>query len=203
MDKTTMIVGAVGLAAVCSGADAALVAGQALTIDMRSTVSVRFVSSDAGATGALYLTGWERGGAITAAVNSDATGLGAFLFTNRASAGDVVEIGDFEAGDVLNFAYTITSSPTWKAPAGAVYRSDAASTSWNFATDAGAAVGGATVTTLGVEDIKYSRFSDDDYNDAIFEVVVAPRIPSPGGAAIACVGLGVALSSRRRARSGG
>ncbi len=185
----------VALGAAASLARGGVANGNLFQMDQRGNVSVEFLNSNAGATGSLYFVG-SRGtneNDITYATSSDAFGLGQFLFSNKGtSAGTSVEIGSFDTGTTLHFAYTITKG-SGSAVLNQIQRTDQ-TTSMFFATDWGTDSKGY-FAKVGVEDILDVKKSDMDYNDVVFRV---RSIPAPGGAALMAVSLLIAGPRGRR-----
>lgn len=194
MVRTMSIIAVVSLAG--AAASAGVMVDNPVALTATSDVSVRFVSSDAGAKGSLYFLGHELNEVITYAASSDAHNLGSFLFSNHGtSAGTTVHLGTFDNGAILHFAYLITNGVS-VAPTGTLIRSDligdlaylSGASMFNF--DDGPFV------RIGLEDIKNPHKSDWDHNDVIFDVIAAP-VPAPGTIALATIALAVATPRRR------
>ncbi|MGD9693303.1 MAG: hypothetical protein AB7G17_08780 [Phycisphaerales bacterium] len=193
MTGKTMIAGV--MAGVFGGvASAGMIVGAPVDTWSPSRYGVEFVSSSAGATGSLYFLGWQAvGETITYTTSTDSKGLGQFLFSNKGtSAGTTVEIGAFDAGTTLHFAYTITKG-SGSAALNQIQRTDQ-TTSMFFATDWGTDSKGY-FAKVGVEDILDVKKSDMDYNDVQFRV---RAIPAPGGAALMAVSMLIAGPRGRR-----
>lgn len=141
-----------------------------------SFVTIEFVSYSAGWTGTLYST--SHAGPETSA-------LGMPLFTNKtATPGERRDLGFVPGGTSLMFAYDVTTGRK------NTFRMDAHATANMFAT----AQTSATSWTLFVEDWVGG---DEDYNDAVFNVIAEP-VPAP--AALATAGLCLLGSGLRRRR---
>jgi len=155
------------------------------------TITLVFDHSSAVFTGNLYFLGTGTANAVTnPAPNSDATGLGTFVFNNHTSVlGSTFDLpGVFNAGQVLHFAYDIV------APADAstdLLRTDVAGDQMQFAFD-------PENSFFEIEDVYLDNpMCDQDYNDIVVGVCFTP-VPAPGALAL----LGVAgLISRRRRRA--
>ncbi len=167
-------------------AGAGMITGAPIQTWSASTYGVEFVSSSAGAKGSLYFLGWQGPGeAITYTPSTDANNLGKFAFSNKGTtAGTTVEIGAFESGTTLHFAYLITKGVK-VAPKGQLQRTDSDDTSAFFGLAFGTDQKGY-FASVGVEDILDPKVSDMDYNDVMFKV---RTIPAPGGAALMAVSL--------------
>lgn len=192
-----MLMAGVMATAAASVASAGLITGSPIETWTASTYGVEFVSSSAGATGSLYFLGWQGPGeAITYTPSTDSNEIGKFLFSNKKTqAGATVEIGAFEAGTTLHFAYLITKGVK-EAPMGQIQRTDSDDTSAFFGYTLGTDAQGY-FAKIGVEDVLDPKVSDMDYNDIMYKV---RSIPAPGGAALMAVSLLiVGPRSRRRA----
>src|SRR5215510_12238169 len=102
-------------AAMASTAQASLIPGKPVVVQANNTlVTVEFLMADFDHAGNLYFLGsGNRGHVVDPAPNSDATGLGQFLFNNETNMpGDTVQlIGVFNAGDKLHFAFDVLDPP--------------------------------------------------------------------------------------------
>ena len=159
-----------------------------------SEVSVSFESQSAGARGNLYFLGAEdSSGDITYAASTDANNLGQFLFQNHGTAnGFTVDLGVFDAGDVMHFAYLVTNG-SGGAPTGSLFRTDV-----NADLDyVGLTQISSEITRIGLEDIRNPAQSDWDHNDVVFNVV-ARSVPAPGPAALASAAFLIAGLRRRQ-----
>lgn len=166
-------------------------------LESDSQVSVSFVSQSAGAKGSLYFLGHEDSdGHITYAASSDANNLGQFIFQNHGTAaGYTVDLGIFDAGDVMHFAYLITKGVS-VAPTGSLFRTDVnADLAY-----VGLTPMGSGITRIGLEDIRNPAKSDWDHNDVVFDIV-ALDVPAPGPAALASAAFLIAGLRRRQKRS--
>lgn len=182
---------------VSAGASAGLLADAPISLTAPSNVSVRFVGSDAGATGSLYFLGWGQGESITYATSTHANNLGQFLFSNKGtSAGTTIDLGDFASSSTLHFAYIITKG-SGGAKTGDVIRSDLNADLVYFAPVAMFNLLDGEYIRVGLEDIRDPAKSDWDHNDVIFDVI-ATTIPGPGAFALAAVGFAIAAPRRRR-----
>jgi len=167
----------------------------ALTKD--SNVSVRFVNSDAGATGSLYFLGWGQGESITYSASSHSNNLGQFLFSNKGTpTGTTIDLGVFDAGAALHFAYIINKG-AGAAKTGDVIRSDIHADLAYFAPSPMFNQQDENFVRIGLEDIRDPKKSDWDFNDVIFDVLASP-IPGPGAFALAMMGMAIAAPRRRR-----
>ncbi|CAE7578018.1 unnamed protein product [Symbiodinium necroappetens] len=121
-------------------------------------------------TRSLYFMGHEQDGEMFNAVSSDANELGAFIFQNHGTAaGTTVELGEFEAGSTLHFAYLVTNG-SGGAPTGSLFRTDVEADTNYFAIGDTRSDEASLFTRLGIEDIRNPAHSDFDYNDLIVDV---------------------------------
>lgn len=189
------VMAGVCVAAGASVASAGMITGVPVTTWSPSTYAVEFVSSSAGAKGSLYFLGWQGPGeAITYTPSTDANNLGKFLFSNKKTpVGKSVEIGAFESGTSLHFAYLITKGVK-ESPTGQLQRTDDDDTSPFFGFTLGTDSKGYAAS-FGVEDILDPKVSDMDYNDVMFKV---RTVPAPGGAALMAVSLLIVGPRARR-----
>jgi len=177
---------------------AGLRAGELVTLERDSSVSVSFLSQSAGATGALYFSGYESEGSMAWAVSSDTNELGTFLFSNHGTErGASIDLGEFGAGSTLHFSYLVTKG-RGGAKTGDLFESFDSGGVGYFASGSPRVFDGGVSYVMGVEDIMNPKRSDFDFNDAMFEVSAA-SVPTPGSVALGAAGL-VFVARRRGVR---
>lgn len=140
--------------------------------------------------GNLYFLGWGNASSvINPAPNTDATGLGTYIFNNLSApvGTQVVLPGVFQAGQVLHFAYDIVAPTTATTD---LLRTDVAGDQTQFAWD-------PENQFFAIEDTRPQNNSDLDFNDLVVGVCFSP-VPAPG--ALALFGLATIAGGRRRRR---
>jgi len=191
MTATPWTGGAAALLAVAIGAATAsadLVSDVPISVPTdNTTATVEFIGHTAQYEGNLYFLGTgDADNVLAPAPDSDATGLGQFLFNNHdASPGDMTMlIGTFNAGDVLHLAYDVVHPPDVEDE---LFRTDVEDDQKYFDWDIETGI-------VGIEDMRKPQ-SDLDYDDIQFRLIFE-QIPAPGALPVlAALGL---LGRRRR-----
>lgn len=191
----------IAMASFAASASAAFTTGSLFTVPSRGEVVVSFKSQSAGATGSVYLLGVGEENTITYAASSDARNLGQFIFSNKGTAvGTQVNLGIFEAGQQIHFAYTVTHG-AGGAKTGDTSRTDIVPDRDYFGFRQHASAENVTTHLFGIEDIRDRGKSDWDYNDVQFYLThTATTIPGPGTAMLAVLGILLAKPRRKNAK---
>lgn len=192
-------------AVICASASAAGAAfieiDSPIVLQSDAVVSVELVGAWAGAAGDIYFLGAKRPGeALTASADTGEPGLGQRLFYSKAEPGERIDLGEFDAGSELHFAYHITKGSGDLVAQGDVFRSDRDTDQIQFGYDPEAST--AAYYRLGMEDIRDPKRSDWDYQDVVFDVTMtSPRgvpVPAPGATLLLALSSGAAAARRRR-----
>ncbi|MFI4853879.1 MAG: hypothetical protein ACIAQF_02735 [Phycisphaerales bacterium JB065] len=196
--KHTMAFAGVCAGWIASAASASVITGTTYQVDQASSIDISFVSQTAGWTGSLYFSGYELGGIMHRADDSDGYGLGSFVFDNHGtSSGHTVTLGDFDPGSTLHFSYLVYRGDKADGNTRYALQTESSDDLIQFAIKDVDPIGDSARTTLfGVEDIVGSG-SDWDYDD-IQVYISATTIPSPGATGIICLAAGICASRRRR-----
>jgi len=152
----------------------------------QAQATVEFLGSEAGYTGQFSYLGWgDEQSVISPGPPAHSNGSGMVLFNNHAATvGDSVLLPDvYSAGDVLHFAYRVIAPNHGQD----LFRTDESDDVDQFAFDPQSGA-------FGVEDLRLPN-SDEDYNDASFQVSFN-QVPGPG--ALAAFAVAIALTRRRR-----
>jgi len=189
------------LAAAGTASAAFLELDNPIALQQDASVSVELVGEWAGAAGDLYFLGAKPSGSeLNASPDTGEPGLGTKLFASTGARGTSVNLGDFDAGTELHFAYHITSGYSDTVILGDTFRSDLAQDQVQLGWDPDAS--SEFVTRLGWEDIRDPKKSDWDYQDIVFDIRMTPPqgdpVPTPGAAMLLALSTGVAAARRRR-----
>lgn len=181
----------------CS-AQAGFATGGLYNVPQTGEITIEFKSQSAGATGSLYFLGSERSGTLTRAASTDSRDLGRWIFSNKGTAaGHRVSLGLFEFGDLLHFAYIVTTG-AGNAKTGETSRTDIVADRKYFGfKNTSTTDEGVIRVLMGVEDIRNPSKTDWDYNDLQVFVESTP-VPSPGVLALSGAALLIAGSRRKQ-----
>lgn len=193
MIQKALTAGAAAFAiALSSSAGADIVVGAPIVVPNDNTViTLEFLSFEAAYTGELSLLGAGTDTVVARpASDTGLPGFGQQTFINRTGVpgAPIVLDGEFNAGDVLHFAYRVFEP----ADAADVLRTDDPATADHFAWD-------AVNSTLHVEDLRPDHpWYDADYDDIIVRVNFS-SVPGPASALALAMGACAGLRRRRRA----
>lgn len=196
MNRTRLIAMTAALvAAIGSHASAAVIDGPLFKVDQPSNIDIAFVSSSNGLTGSLYFSGYEFGGIMHRADNSDRNALGTFLFDTLGNTPDFsVDLGKFDTGSILHFSYLVYAGD--RAGGNVRYTIQTESpedfSRFSFA-EINPVSGSYRTTSLNFAAVDGSR-SDLHVN------IVASVIPSPAATGMLALTAGFCVARRRRLR---
>lgn len=188
-----LAIASAAVAGMNSIASAGIMENSEYKVEQPSNIEISFVSASNDWNGSLYFSGYELGGIMHRAENSDRYALGSYLFDNFGTdTGYTMDLGQFDTGSILHFSFL-------------VYRGNK---------DAG--IVGYTLQTESPDDL--SRFSFAEINPIADSIrttslsiaaadgfrgdlqvnVVARVIPSPGATGMLWLAAGFCVARRRR-----